>query len=351
MLFEVPKLGSMGTTTWLTRSFSPPPIAVQFGSDGIRLMQLKSKRELDIQSAVEVAAGDYAGIAEAFASFKGKECVVCLPSTDVLIQHIRVAIDADDDAIQSELTKIDARWQHAEIRNVCVKTTGTNTTAKQELLCVGVNRIESQRIVENLESAGATVRAVTVPLYASIRAFDKLYRRDGDEKITSMLIDMDESSSLVMIAHGANCVFAHRIESCTDQVNEVWEPEVAQEPALLPISSANSGEFERREDSKPRGLYEIPNNSQGVEALILGELERCLRHHDALFPDRAVDRVIFTGRGANDTDRCAAIATVLGLEGFVADPSAWIAGASDLAGGPAWTTTAGMCLRYAKEAA
>jgi hypothetical protein len=122
-------------------------------------------------------------------------------------------------------------------------------------------------------------------------------------------------------------------------------------PTLQPISNSSSGEFERREDSKPRGLYEIPDNNQGVEAHIAGELERCLRHHDALFPDRAVDRVIFTGRGANDTDRCAAIATVLGLEGFVADPSAWIAGASELAGGPAWTTAAGMCLRYEKVAA
>jgi hypothetical protein len=39
------------------------------------------------------------------------------------------------------------------------------------------------------------------------------------------------------------------------------------------------------------------------------------------------------------------------LEGYISDPSAWISGASDLAGGPAWTTAAGLCLRYSEIAA
>tara|TARA_B100000959_G_C14959035_1_gene614978 strand:+ start:148 stop:1173 length:1026 start_codon:yes stop_codon:yes gene_type:complete len=341
----------MGTFQWLHNSFSPLPIAVQFGGDVIRLMQIKGNTEPELEGAVEVASGDFAGIGEALSSFHGKQCVVCLPPTDVLLQHIRVGIDADDAVIKAELIKKDARWENTEIRKVCVKTTGSHPSSRQELLCVGVNRKVSEDIVQNLESVGAKVIAVTVPLYASIRAFDKLYRRDGDEKITSMLIDMDENSSLVMIAHGASCVFAHRIESCANAVDEKWESTHVQEPALLQIAGTNKGEFERREDSKPRGLREVQNNSQGIEEHIAGELERCLRHHDALFPDRAVDRVIFTGCGANDTDRCASIATTLGLEGYISDPSAWISGASDLAGGPAWTTAAGLCLRYSEIAA
>ena len=336
----------MGTLQWLTRSIATPPIAVQFDNDVIRLMQIKGKKERRVHGAVEVASGDYAGIQEALASFKGSRCVVCLSTSDVLVQHIRVPIQSDNEETLAALVQKDPRWENAEVRTVCVKTTGTHSTAKQELLCVGVNRSVSKEVVEQLEQIGARVLAVTVPLYASIRAFDKLYRRDGDEKMTSLLIDMDEDSSVVMIAHGANCVFAHRIESCARAVDKKWESAQQQEPVLTPINAQPTDEFERRAEEQPRGLCEIQQNNQGVEAHIAGELERCLRHHDALFPDRAVDRVIFTGRGANDTDRCAAIATVLGLEGFVADPSAWIEGATELAGGPSWTTAAGTCLRY-----
>jgi Tfp pilus assembly PilM family ATPase len=234
-----------------------------------------------------------------------------------------------------------------------VKTTGSGSQAKQELLCVGIDRTLSLQVVENLESVGAEVVAVTVPLYASIRAFDKLYRRDGDEKITSMLIDMDEQSSMVMIAHGANCVFAHRIESdVTSTPTNEWKAktETIQQNTLT-LSTAEGNEFERRNENNPRGLRGIQGNGNRLNESLAGELERCLRHHDALFPDRVVDRVIFAGCGANDTEYCSSIASELGISGFVADPSEWMNDSSGLAGGPMWTTAAGLCLRYSENVA
>jgi hypothetical protein len=340
----------MGLCHWLTRRISSQPIAVQFGSDVIRFMQLKGSIEHAMQGAIEVALDDPGGISEALSSFKGTRCVACLPSFNVLVQHIRVAIDEGSQHILQQLLKHDARWGNAEVRTVCVKTTGTGGSAKQEILCVGVDRAISHQVVELLESAGAEVIAVTVPLYASIRAFDKLYRRDGDEKITSMLIDIDENSSLVMISHGANCVFAHRIESKGLIINQEWHSNHSS-LSLKPLSQTQSDEFERRNEDDPRGLCGVQETSEEVESQFAGELERCLRHHDALFSDRAVDRVIFTGRGASDAKRCATIASDVGVAGFIVDPSAWISGAAELAGGPAWTSVAGVCIRYSDSAA
>lgn len=341
----------MGSLHWLTRRISPQPIAAVFGSEMIRFMQVRGSSAHTIQGAVEVALDDTDGISEALALFKGRRCVACLPTTDILVQHIRVNVEEGDSEILEKLLKHDHRWGNAEVRTVCVKTTGSGGTSKQELLCVGVDRTVSRNVMEKLESAGAEVAAVTVPLYASIRAFDKLYRRDGDEKMTSMLIDMDESSSMVMIAHGANCVFAHRIESISPDMKADWETNAKVQSTHLPPPQIGSNEFERRNENEPRGLCGVKESGGGIEESFASELERCLRHHDALFPERAVDRVIFTGDGANDATRCGSIASELGIEGFIADPSAWIDGASELAGGPAWTTAAGMCLRYSEVAA
>jgi len=341
----------MGSFTWLTRRISSQPIAVQYGSDVVRFMQIRGSSEHTINGAVEVSVQDEGGIAVALSSFKGKRCIACLPAKDVLVQHIRIELKDGEQQILERLLKHDVRWVNAEIRHVCIKTTGSGSNARQEILCVGVDRILSQTIVESIEEAGGEVIAVTVPLYASIRAFDKLYRRDGDEKMTSMLIDMDDESSMVMIAHGANCVFAHRIESVSKDSSNDWEPEPKSTPAPLPISSPDSNEFERRSEEDPRGLHGVQENKSGIDAKFANELERCLRHHDSLFPDRVVDRVIFTGRGAIDSKRCSSIASELGLTGFIADPSAWIAGAAELAAGPAWTTAAGVCLRYSENAA
>ncbi|MDG1137186.1 MAG: hypothetical protein P8N28_02900 [Phycisphaerales bacterium] len=341
----------MGLPHWLTRTISPQPIAIHFGSDVVRMMQIRDKKECALQSAVEVASPDSESIKIAFDSFKGKRCVVSIGSENVLVQHIRVSLAADEAHIREALMKFDSAWGDAEIRQICVTTTGGSSNPRQEILCAGVSRRFTREVVQVIESAGAEVIAVTVPLYASIRAFDRLYRRDGDEKITSLLIDMDEDSSIVMIAHGANCVFAHRIGTQCNQEVAQQETQPVTTPSLTPISSPNTDSFERREENTPRGLHGIESTNGAVDASIEIELEQCIRHHDALFPERAVDRVIFTGKGASETNRCAAIANHLGIAGFVADPAAWIQGAEGCAAGPSWTTVAGICIRYTEKAA
>lgn len=330
---------------------SPHPIAIHLGSDVIRMMQIGCSKRNVLHNAMEVASGDYGGISEALSSFKGKGCVASISSEDVLVQHIRVPIDIDEKQIIEQLVTHDKRWGDAELRKVCVTTTGGSAKALHEILCVGIQRVISKEIVDELEAIGLKVVAVTVPLYASIRAFDKLYRRDGDGKMTSMLIDMDDSSSIVMIAHGANCVFAHRLDTEYVTPNLELLPRLEVAPSLIEIANTPCTNLERRTESNPRGLCGVNETNGQVESEFTSELEKCLRHHDALFPNRAVERVIFTGRGANDNDYCGAVASQLELQGYIADPSAWIESDCSIASGPSWTTAAGMCMRYSELAA
>jgi Tfp pilus assembly PilM family ATPase len=347
----MPNIEGMGLK-WLTRTISSQPIAIHFGNDIVRMMQIRGAKERVLQSAVEVASTDSSAIKVALASFKGNRCVISIASSDVLVQHIRVALDADEAEIRHRLVKHDVRWEDAEIRNVCITTTGGSGKPRQEILCVGIECKKTQEIISIVEGAGGEVIAVTVPLYASIRAFDQLYRRDGDEKITSLLIDMDEDTSMVMIAHGASCVFAHRLASKIIEKNDEVEQQWESIPSLTPISPGPlENAPERRCENEPRGLHITKTSTESIEEKLERALVRCLRHHDALFPDRTVDRVIFTGSGANATESCAAIASKLGISGYIADPSAWVSGAEDCATGPAWTTAAGICMRYAEQAA
>ena len=339
----------MGLLSQLTRQVSPQPIAIHCGDEVIRLMQLDGSPKHSLRNAFEVGADDCGGLKEAIASFRGKRCVVCIDPSEVFVQHIRVEMDAEQQQVISCLQKHDAEWENAEIRSVCVKTTGSGGNMKQELLCVGIERTKLQQIVEKVETSGGRVIAVTVPLYASVRAFDKLYRRDGDEKITSMLIDMSKNSSMVMISHGANCVFAHRIGLRSVHNKDLKEATI--ESTLLQLAAVPKDEFERRNENTPRGLQETQDSNEDLETEYADELERCLRHHDSLFPDRSVDRIIFTGCGANDTELCAAIASELNLLGYISDPSAWITGAPEYTSGPSWTTVSGLCLHYLEGAA
>jgi Tfp pilus assembly PilM family ATPase len=344
----MPNKTHMGLPTLLTRSLSHQPIAIHFGSDMVRMMQVKGTKARSLLSAIEVPTSDKEAIGIAFTSFKGKRCVVSIGSENVLVQHIRVPLGIDDVDVRERLVKHDLRWGDSEIRKLCVTTTCGSVNSKQELLCIGIEREIVRQVFESIESAGGEVVSVTVPLYASLRAFNSLYRRDGDEKITSLLIDMDETSSMVMIAHGANCVFAHRLDTKMNykRLEEKWKAT----PSLTPVSSIGM-KSDRHKENEPRGLEGVQKCDDSIEQLLKNELASCLRHHDALFPDRAVDRVIFTGVGAGNAEECSAIASSLGIGGFIADPSAWIDGAEGYAAGPAWTTVAGICMRYSGKIA
>jgi Tfp pilus assembly PilM family ATPase len=333
---------------WLTNSMSSQPIAVHFGSDIVRMMQIRGNRDRYLNGAVEVASQDSAAIKIALNSFKGKRCVVCICSSDVLVNHVRVPIDANEKEIRQRLIKLDCRWGVAELRTINVTTAGSGGSAKQEMLCVGIEQEKIDRAIDIIEEAGGSVVAVTVPLYASLRAFDQLYRRDGDEKITSLVIDLAEDSSIVMISHGSNCVFAHRLDFVQKVQPENDEQKQKQDPSLTPITkNGEDKEFERRSGTEPKGLHLTQHSSDSIEEKLERELQSCLRHHGTLFADRVVDRVIFTGLGASDTQMCSAIASKIGLEGYVSDPSAWVKGADGYVSGPAWTTAAGICMRYA----
>lgn len=324
-----------------------PPIAIHYGSDVIRMMQIKWEREPTLHCAVEVTSNS--GISAAMDNFIGCQCVLGLPTSDFLVQHIRVAVDSSEQSILEHLLTHDTKWGNMEIRNLCVATTGSTapSSARQEILCLGVDRNIMMGYIDRLEISNIETIAVTIPIYASVRAFDNLHRRKGDEKMTSMLIDIDDHESMLMIAHGSSCVFAKQFFTKKITEPKQWEPS----PSMISVPMSTKGGKEQRGTQKPRGLHEVEESDVDVEQQLIHDLEGCLRHHNALFPDRAVDRIIFSGHGANNTDHCASIAAAIGIAGYIADPSAWIAGAEEVASGPAWTTVAGMCLRYTRKAA
>ncbi len=337
----------MGKLHWLTRRMSAPPTCVHFDRDTVRMMQMSNRSKPSLHMALEVSRHDEIGMKEALNSFKGKDCIISIPSSDVFVQHIRVYNSEDEIEIKSKLIQQSPEWEHCEIRHICVAITcvGTGDAPKQELLCIGVKGQVAQGYVEELEAKGARVLSVTVPLHASLRVFDKLYRRDGDEKITSMLIDLDEQDSFIIVAHGSNCVFARQL-SLNSKINK----STCRAPAYIEESKKLEAEFERRKEQVPRGLYEMMPSNTLIGGPLEKQLRSCLQHHDALFPQRAVDRIIFSGPAAGDTDTCAAIASNLGVSGYIADPSAWIDGAEACVIDPSWTTAAGMCLNFSREA-
>ena len=338
----------MGIRNGLFSGKAKRPIAVHFGNDGvIRMMRLQGMDDQTMQASFEVSEGDQIGLSEAVTCFRSRNTVVSVPSSQVLLTHIRVDCDTTDEEVVERLCSGNDVWKNASIRQLPIFTnlrTGIKSKLQQELLCVGVPKKVLEQCVLTLEDASLRVQKITVPIHATLRAFDRLYRREGDGSITSIVVDLDQKQTIAMIAHGMNLVVASSLKYTSD-ASEKGKWEVS--PVLVPVGGTGD-EFERRGETQPRGLIQ-PKQKQSPtlireDDLLLDELQGCMRHHNSLFPERVIDRIVFSGSGALHTQRCASVATKLGLSGFIADPSAWISGAEGIASGPVWTTVAGLCL-------
>ncbi len=109
--------------------------------------------------------------------FIAQKAVISVPSEDILLKHIRVDCNARDDEVVQKLCEQNEAWSHASIRQLPIFTSirdGSHSKLQQELLCIGVSREMIDRCVSIVERAGLDVRRVTVPVHATLRAFDKL---------------------------------------------------------------------------------------------------------------------------------------------------------------------------------
>ena len=102
---------------------------------------------------------------------------------------------------------------------------------------------------------------------------------------------------------------------------------------------------------RPRdtGAHGIPEGDE-LLATIVDELRRAVRYDAGLFPERAIDRIVFLGAGAESDRVCRHIVQALQLPGQRADPVARheppaarsVPASWNGAALPAWTTTLGL---------
>ena len=266
----------MGIRNGLFFGKAKRPIAVHFGNDGvIRMMRLQEIDDQTMQASFEVSEGDQIGLSEAVTCFRSRDTVVSVPSSQVLLTHIRVDCDATDEEVVERLCSGNDVWKNASIRQLPIFTnlrTGIKSKLQQELLCVGVPKKVLEQCVLTLEDASLRVQKITVPIHATLRAFDRLYRREGDESITSIVVDLDQKQTIAMIAHGMNLVVASSLKYTSD-ASEKGKWEVS--PVLVPAGGMGD-EFERRGETQPRGLIQ-PKQKQSPtlireDDLLLDEL-------------------------------------------------------------------------------
>ncbi len=206
------------------------PIAINFGSASVKLLQLSRGEKPALVAAAEIP------IPEAVrqdpdrqflllqqelpkilkdGKFRGKRVVTTVPSASTFIQHMQITT-ADGVKLQemvlAELqAKLGIAPRSVVVRTIEVPDAARSAQNKSEMICFAVSRDIVMRYIDLLKKQRLEVVGVHTEIVAMVRAFDHINRRESDKNVTSLYVDMGWGGTRVAITHGQQIVFSRYI--------------------------------------------------------------------------------------------------------------------------------------------
>jgi type IV pilus assembly protein PilM len=361
------------------------PIAIDFGSASVKLLQISAGERPGLVAAAEVPVpdairSDADKVHEFYCEwlpkimrkspFKGRRAVIAIPSAHTFIQHMQLN-ESDgvnrDDAIKIQLqAQMGVAPSGVVVRSIEVCPVHRNGQVRTEMICFAISKDIVMKYVQLLRKCRLEVVGVHTDTLATVRAFDHLHRRTEDDQNTTMYVDLGWGGTRVAITHGRQLVFsryisvggkhfdqqiastlhcdmasarAHRLSLQTAGAPLAHAP-VHEGMTILNAGMAKDGAAQAAAVATDRRTGATPPTlSQGFtpadasrkagsvdlsELLdtITDELSMCLRYHQGLFAERRLERAIFVGGESRQTWLCQHLVKALRVPAQMGDPLA-----------------------------
>lgn len=316
------------------------PIGVDLGSSSAKLVQLRSVKnryELAAYGNIEIPTHirrDPIGRLGFFShriprllksgGFKGSKCILGLPAENTFVRHVKIA-RTDPKSIEAAVLRAAQRElpypvDEAVIRHVVAgEVYSSDGESKLEVIIVAIPMSTMDAYLSMTARTGLDVAGVNIEPMAIVECFSKLLSDEGDAETPVLYIDLGSTSTQVVIAHGPSVVFARNMPRGGSQVDQALA-----EALDVPLDSARSLRL------NPELMETVDGqNPQDVLARCVnpwlaameGEIDRCMTYYSTVFrSSHGVQRVIFTGGGAQDKMLCQGIARALKLPAQIGDP-------------------------------
>ncbi|MFP8878245.1 MAG: hypothetical protein VCE43_01600, partial [Myxococcota bacterium] len=283
--------------------------------------------------------------------FIGKKVVIGLPATWTTVQHVQMSPEEAklaDEVVGAYLPELD---EEPMTRVIHVGDVVRDDQPRSELICMAFPRRCVFHVVEMLHRHGLDVVDIRTQIGAMVSAFDHLHRRDSDIEQATMYVDLGTSGTNCAIANGRHLASARRINvggrhfdqavarhlGCDLEAARAYRiaHDLAEhdESTTHPGVSADSDPMDRRKNLPPKSLGSpmtplglgtggiVPDCPDLLETIV-DELRMAVRYDAGLFPDRAIERIIFLGSGARSDNTCRHIVQALQIPGQRGDPLA-----------------------------
>jgi len=345
------------------------PIGVDLGTTGVKMVQLSC-----VEGQLALLAAGYAEVPPSSNGalddrlgllgerlrylhkahvFKGRQCVLALPAATTFVQHVKTIKASGPELEQALYSELDGKlpFQPAEavIRHIVVGEIHHEHEVRQEIIVAAAARQVVEDYLEMMRRCKLDVLALDIEPCAILECFARLFRRAQDDRRVTLFLDLGQAFTQVVIAHGAKLVFARNVPMGARQIEEaagaamgIGLNEVRSLRLRAIDSDAASPEAER--------VYQAMDTPLDT---FIGEITKCRRYYESVFPSNPVSRAIFLGGLARDRRLCQRMAQQLNLPAQIGDPLARVdrVGEAGLEAGldrreaqPAWAVAVGLSL-------
>jgi len=213
---------------WSNRK--PNPIAIDFGSETVRLLQLSEEARPSVVGSASIRVpmadrcdpvsyfnfvGQHLKPAMRGVGFKGRRAVASISSFLTYVQHIRIGAcppEQLEEAIKLELSgRLPLDPETMVVRHVSVGEIFADGQQKQEIICLAASRESVFGCVELAKTAGLDIVGMHGEPMATLEAFKHLFRRDDDREQATLFIDLGATTTNAAISHGPRLVFAKTV--------------------------------------------------------------------------------------------------------------------------------------------
>lgn len=388
--------------------FSPKanPIGIDFGSDSLRLAQIRfdgqdhklfaaassdvpSHAQCDPESRFDFFTESVRDLLSQ-GKFHGRQVVLSLPAHMMYIQHLRMP--KMDDASLKKAVRWEAKGKlpidtsNALMRHLVAGEVHQDNEQKLEVIVMAAPREMINRYLAVASKAKLDVIGMNIEPMALVDCFSHVYRRKADADMVNLFVDIGSSGTRATIAQGGSVLFARTIPHGGNELTQAVAKSLqvsADDARLLRLkaASAEPAPADGRDQRNVSPATDAPAESSfaflgaamaqqqavadpeitesrrveqacgDVITRLVDELTLCRRYHESTFPGKPVQRLIFVGGEARHRWLCQRVAREVGLAAQVGDPLVRMARISDISidsgidrrlPQPAWAVAIGL---------
>ena len=321
------------------RNRNAGPIGLDLGHNSIKMIQLAwSDDKIRVIAADEAdylpdsEGSDEAGRESAVSAikrvlakgaFSGREVVSCLSNDSLKIKSLRLDTTDPQQIEQQFREEVAHRFgldaDAEEIRYTIAGNVYQGDEVKNEVIFFGMDKAGVVQHLHLLEDAGLTPVGVDAVPCALFRSFQASLRRQEDQQLVSVLVDVGSLFTTVIIGRGQEIIFVKQIPIAGERLN-------ADVASKLEVTVAEAGLLRAKLKNDTDSSMEPATRQAVIDAMsrtieeLAKEISLCFRYYAVTFRGQRPTEVVFAGGEADETTLLKALKRHLGVSITIAGP-------------------------------